>query len=166
MLDAGLNFDTCLDDFGAPNGTPNGFQNRLRIGLGPPSRPRDAKGRPEASREQFVCLQGAIWSHFGVILEPFGGYFRTILRHRLPLFTPPPLFFVALVTCLPCHSCYHGVPDTQGRRVPALALTIIIIRIISVSPASAFSCAVHARFMRKCILLGGEKRVEKREKRE
>ena len=40
------------------------------------------------------------------------------------LFTPPPLFFVALVTCLPCHSCYHGVPDTQGRRVPALALTI------------------------------------------
>ena len=38
--------------------------------LDPPSRPRDAKGRPEASREQFLGLQGPIlvsfWDHFAV----------------------------------------------------------------------------------------------------
>ena len=39
--------------------------------LDPPSRPRDAKGRPEASREQFLGLQGPI-------LEPFGDHFGTV----------------------------------------------------------------------------------------
>ena len=41
------------------------------------------------------------WNNFGSILKPR-----------------------RLVTRLPYHSRYHEIPDTQGRRVPALALTI------------------------------------------
>ena len=53
--------------------------------LDPPSRPRDAKGRPEASREQFV--------------EPFGAHFGTAILESF-LTPTTPLVFVALVACL------------------------------------------------------------------
>ena len=49
---------------------------------------------------------------------------KALLDSSLIVEPCPRLLFVALVTRLPCHSCYHGVPDSQGRRVPALALTI------------------------------------------
>ena len=52
-------------------GTQMGSKIAQTSDLGPPSRPRDAKGRPEASREQFLGLQGPIlvplWNHFGAV---------------------------------------------------------------------------------------------------
>ena len=53
---------------------------------------------------------GAMLTQFGVIL---GG-----------VFDPPPFFFGRSRYLLACRYCCHRVPDSQGRRVPALALTI------------------------------------------
>ena len=65
-----------MDTKGIPKRTPNGPQMGSKIaqksGLGPPGPPRDAKGRPEASREQFCSLLAPIsepfwdqiWSNF------------------------------------------------------------------------------------------------------
>ena len=49
------------------------FQNRSKISLGPPRAPRDANGRPEASRHRFGSLLGSF-------LKPFGVHFRTPQR--------------------------------------------------------------------------------------
>ena len=79
--------------------------------LGAPGRPRDAEGCPEASREPF-------WSRLGPILERFwepcwgdlGAIFEYISNPAaLPLLLPQRPSF----------------PVSQGRRVPALALTIL-----------------------------------------
>ena len=67
----GTLFDSMLDRFWCRLASQLGPQNRpkrvfseatidQKADLGPPSRPRDAKGRPEASREPFWSLLGAM----------------------------------------------------------------------------------------------------------
>ena len=116
---SGLKFRHIFRRFQSPKWAPKWAPKSLK---NPTWAPPAAPGTPKAARRSpgsnFWASRGPFWCHFGAMLEPLGGHFRTMFRHR------PPHFSVALVTCLPCHSCYHGVPDTQGRRVPALALTI------------------------------------------
>ena len=110
MFDFSLCFNAFLTDFGPPDGTPKSSQNLSRIRLG---RPKAPQGRQRPPRS----LQGAILrppgSHFGAILEPCLDHFGDMLGH-----------FPTQATCKPCRSCYHSSPGFQGRRVPALALTI------------------------------------------
>ena len=117
MFDFSLCFNAFLTDFGPPDGTPKSSQNLSKIRLG---RPKAPQGRQRPPRS----LQGAI-------LEPFGTHFGAIFGPMLEPFWDPRwnnfgsiLKPRRLVTRLPYHSCYQEVPDTQGRRVPALALTI------------------------------------------
>ena len=111
MFDPSLNFDSCLNDLGAQNGTQNESPNRSKIRLGPP-RPPQGRQRPPGG------LQGAIWepfgAHFGAFGAPFGSQFGP----------PTPSLFRRSRYLLAACPSYHGVPDAQGRRVPALALTI------------------------------------------
>ena len=75
---SGLKFRHIFGRFRSPKWAPTWAPKSLKNPTwAPPSRPRDAKGRPEASREPFLGLQGSIWSYFGLILEPFGDDFRT-----------------------------------------------------------------------------------------
>ena len=104
-----LHFQSILGRFWNPKSDPEIDQKSV---LGGPGRPRDAEGCPEASREPF-------WSRLGPILERFwepcwgdlGTFFPTwwpILRYTSPLRHLPTAF-----------------PNgSQGRRVPASALTI------------------------------------------
>ena len=72
--------------------------------------PRVPLGRLEVSREPF-------WGRLGTILDQFPSHFEAMFASTL--------FFsqLSLPACC-CRSCCFAVPDAQGRRVPALALTI------------------------------------------
>ena len=90
--------------------------------LDPPSRPRDAKGRPEASREHFLGLQETI-------LVPLCGHFGTVWWSCSNNFTAPPSslylaasifrrsrYLLALSLLLPWRPRYSG---SAGARVSA-----------------------------------------------
>ena len=102
-----FHFQSILKRFWDPKSDPEIDQKSV---LGAPGRPRDAEGCPEASREPF-------WSRLGPILErfwePCWGDLGTILEY---ISNP-----AALPLLLPQRPSF---PVSQGRRVPALALTI------------------------------------------
>ena len=110
MFDISSFFNAVLIDFGLLNGIPQSSENLSKIRFGPLRPPRDAKGRPEASREPFSGLQGAMLESFWV---PYLDHLGDMCGH-----------FPTQVTCKPCRSCYYSSPGFQGRRVPALAPTI------------------------------------------
>ena len=80
--------------------------------LGRPGPPRDANGRPEASIKLFWSLLEQMFvppgSNYGTIWVSFGHF------HHSSFF--------------PCSGPRFGcIPANQGRRVPALALTIMYL---------------------------------------
>ena len=101
--------------------TPKSLINLSWPSRGAQRRTRPPGGLQRAISEPFGTHFGAI---FGPMLEPFWdprwNNFGSILKRR------------RLVTRLPYHSCYQEVPETQGQRVPALALTIIQIKTLIV----------------------------------
>ena len=102
------NFDTFLDDVRDPKRTKIEPKIAYKSVLGLPGPPRDARGSLEASREPF-------WTFWDTILEqlwdPVCDHFEVFLQPGNP----------RLVRCsAPRFGC---MPATQGRRVPALALT-------------------------------------------
>ena len=83
--------------------------------FGLPGPPRDAKGRPEASRELF-------WGLLGTILEQSWAFLGTPWDHfRLFRLTPTPSLFVALVTCFyrSLRPMLPRIPGSAGARASA-----------------------------------------------
>ena len=65
------------------------------------------------------------WSYFGAFWGQFWSYFLQPVGHMcLNILVVRALSVSSLFPRLPWLSCYHSVSDSQGRRVPALALTI------------------------------------------
>ena len=101
---------------------PRAFQGRQDDFVGTPRAVpealRDASGERLAAGSGPRAAQRPPGSHFGAVWDPFGSDLGTILERFWSqvrnTFSNP----------LPRHSCYNCVPDAQGRRVPALALTI------------------------------------------
>ena len=96
-----------------PNGSPNRSKSDLgRHGPPPSGRKRSPGGLQGA-------ISRALGAHVGAMFELFQSN-----GNAEAMFAAPPFFFAALVTCPAGRSCCHAVPDAQGWRVPALALTI------------------------------------------
>ena len=64
MLDLGIHFDHLLNDFAAPKAPPMGPQIAQKSDFGHHGPPRDAGGRPEASREPFGGFWGSMLDSF------------------------------------------------------------------------------------------------------
>ena len=80
--------------------------------------PRDAKEHPESFR-----VPGVKFNYLGT---DFGPMIETHSRsHWLIFLNPASSLFGRSRYLLACHYCCHGVQDSQGRRVPAVALTIL-----------------------------------------
>ena len=106
-----LHFQPILGRFWDPKSDPEIDQKSV---LGGPGRPRDAEGCPEASREPF-------WSRWGSILERFWEPCWGDLGTSYEYISNP----AALPLLLPKRPSF---PVSQGRRVPALALTSVFQR--------------------------------------
>ena len=91
-----------------PQQAPNISQNSV---LSAPRAPRDARGRPEASREP-------VWSHFGAILENVGVMLGQFQTHFGSDFGPPPSLTLSwfLLFSRPLRPRFSG---SAGARVSA-----------------------------------------------
>ena len=129
-----------------PTWDPTSLKTLPWAAQGPP--PRDANGRPEASIKLFWSLLEQMFvppgSNYGTIWVSFGHF------HHSSFF--------------PCSGPRFGcIPANQGRRVPALALTIFHLKKCSGGTRVIFANTgtphLHKRAPRKgmCVALAGNR---------
>ena len=124
MLDSSFDFYRILVDFGTQVGSPNRSKNCSKLNLDaktPPSGPqKPLEDHFGPSKGRFWTLQGSIWD----LPEDEFSLIQGILFHAFPC--RHRLYHLSIYLAA-CRCCHHGVPGSLGRRVPALALTIIYI---------------------------------------